>query len=382
MKKIELRNYIENGELFKRHVLGARFNRGKNIPNKNIINFSAVKAPSIKVLANIQGSNNSKYVVNIFQDEQSVNIVHDCPDFKKNTKFCKHIVKILLLLEPDVCETVCKDVHSINFSSNFNLIKQSKTENYIVKAEELIRDTKYYEAISFLEQAHQESNNIDYIKKIAEISLKFKLYDQFLKYSAKFNVIRGYVSNYPEFLKSTFKSVRDYEFYRKVNTILNLQILFLDFPKNIIFDLIRSTDVTLIENPIFRYLLLHKFSSGIYLDEFFQDLPSNSKANLKDQITELMLDSVNEAILNMESGDNMDGYLAIARNCNFSNNSTIYSQIGIHKERLKDLYKEGLKQKHAFLRSLVITNTQSDKLKQIKFSYKYNYPKLIWASTS
>jgi hypothetical protein len=382
VKRIELTNYIENGELFKRHVLGARFNRGKNIPNKNIINFSAVKTPSIKVLANIQGSGNSKYVVNIFQDEQRVNIVHDCPDFKKNTKFCKHIVKVLLLLEPDVCEKVCKDVRSINFSSNFNLIKQSKTENYIIKAEELIRDTKYYEAISFLEQAHQESNNIDYIKKIAEISLKFKLYDQFLKYAVRFKEIRGYVSNYPELLNSTFKCIREYELYRKVNTILNFQNLLLDSPKNDIIDLIKKTDVSIIENPILRYLLLHKFSSGIYLDEFFKDLARNTKANLKDQIAELMLDSVNEAILNMESEDNMDGYLAIAKNCNFSSNSTIYSQIGIHKERLKDLYKEGLKQKHSFLRSLVIANTQSDKLKQIKFSYKYNYPKLIWASTS
>ena len=382
MKRIELTNYIQNGELFKRHVLGARFNRGKNIPNKNIINFSAVKTPSIKVLANIQGSSNSKYVVSIFQEEQRVNIVHDCPDFKKNTKFCKHIVKVLLLLEPDVCETVCKDVRSINFSSNFNLIKQSKTENYIVKAEELIRDTKYYEAISYLEQAHQESNNIDYIKKIADISLKFKLYDQFLKYAVRFKEIRGYVSDFPELLNSTFKSIKEYELYRKVNTILNLQNLLFDFPKDDIIDLIKKTDVTLIENPILRYLLLYKLSSGIYLDEFFKDLPRNTKVNLKEQISELMLDSVNEAILNMESEDNMDGYLTLARNCNFSSNSRIYSQIGIHKERLKELYKEGLKQKHAFLRSLVIANTQSDKLKQIKFTYKYNYPKLIWASTS
>ena len=141
--------------------MGARFNRGKSIPNKNIINFSVVKSPTIKILANIQGSGNSKYVVNIFRDDQRVNIVHDCPDFKKNTKFCKHIVKVLLLLEPNVCKTVCQDIRNINFSSNFNLVRQSKTENFIVKAEELIKESKYYEAINFLDQAHKESNNVD-----------------------------------------------------------------------------------------------------------------------------------------------------------------------------------------------------------------------------
>jgi len=95
-----------------------------------------------------------------------------------------------------------------------------------------------------------------------------------------------------------------------------------------------------------------------------------------------MLESVKEAILNMESEDNMEGYLAIAKNCNFNNNSEIFSQIGVYKEKLSNLYLEGLKRKHGFLRSLVIANTQSDKLKQMKFNYRYNYPTLIWVSSS
>jgi len=379
---IELKNYIQNGELFKRNVVGARFNRGKNIPNRNIINFSVQKSPQIKVLANIQGSGNSKYVVNIFKDDHRVNIVHDCPDFKKNTKFCKHIVKVLLLLEPDICKSVCQDVRAINFSSSFNLIKQSKTENFIVKAEELIKESKYYEAISFLEQAHKESSNLDYIKKIADITLKYKLYDQFIKYSVKFKEIRSYITDYPEFINSTFKGITEYEFYRKTDTILNLQNLLLNFPKDLVVETLKKMDVIAVGNPILRFLLLHKFASGIYLDDFFKELPKNSKLDLKEKIAKIMLESVNEAILNMESEDTMDGYLNIAGNCKFNNNSVIYSKIGVYKEKLSDFYLEGLKQKHAFLRSLVIANKHADKLKQMKFTYKYNYPTLIWASSS
>ncbi len=382
MSKVDLKNFVQNGDLFKRNVIGARFNRGKSIPNKNIINFNVVKSPKIKVLANIQGSGNSKYVVNIFQDDQRVNIVHDCPDFKKNTKFCKHIVKVLLLLEPDVCKKVCQDIRTINFSSNFTLVQRSKTENFIIKAEELIKESKYYEAINFLDQAHRESNNIDYIKKIADISLKYKLYDQFIKYAVKFGDIRDFITDYPNFISLTFKGIREYELHRKVDTILNLQSLLLNFPKDLVIETIKKMDVTAVENPIFRYLFLHKFASGVYLEDFFKDLPISSKLDLKEQIAEITLESVNEAILNMESEDNMDSYLAIARNCNFKNNGANYSQIGVYKEKLKDLYLEGLKQKHAFLRSLVIANTQSDKLKQLKFNYRYNYPTLIWASTS
>jgi len=379
---MDLKNYLQNGDLFKRHVMGARFNRGKNIPNKNIINFNVVKSPKIKILANIQGSGNSKYVVNIFQDEQRVNIVHDCPDFKKTTKFCKHIVKVLLLLEPDICKSVCQDIRTINFSANFNLVKQSKTENFIIKAEELIKDSKYYEAINFLEQAHKESNNLDYIKKIADISLKYKLNDQFIKYAVRFKEIRGHITDYPKFISLLFNSIVEYELFRKIDSILNLQNLFLDFPKKLVIETIKKMNVSAVENPILSYLLLHKFAPEIYLDDFFKELPKSSKLDLKEQIAELMLESVNEAILNMESEDNMDGYLVIARNCNFKNNSEIYSQIGVYKEKLSDLYLEGLKQKHAFLRSLVIANTHSDKLKQLKFNYRYNYPTLIWVSSS
>ncbi|GAH74119.1 unnamed protein product, partial [marine sediment metagenome] len=265
------------------------------------------------------------------------------PDFKKNTKFCKHIVKVLLLLEPDVCKKVCQDIRTINFSSNFDLIKKSKTENFIIKSEELIKESKYYEAINFLEQAHKESNNLDYIKKIADISLKYKLNDQFIKYSVRFKEIRDYITNYPKFISSTFTSIMEYELYRKIDTILNLQNLLLSFPNNLVIETIKKMNVPAVENPILRYLLLHKFTSGIYLDDFFKDLPESSKLNLNGQIAELMLESVKEAILNMESEDNMDGYLDIARNCNFKNNGAIYSQIGVYKERLKDLYLEGLR---------------------------------------
>lgn len=44
------------------------------------------------------------------------------------------------------------------------------------------------------------------------------------------------------------------------------------------------------------------------------------------------------------------------------------------------MYIEGLKSKHAFLRSLVIANTNDDKLCPMKFTKRYNYPTLIWGS--
>jgi hypothetical protein len=95
-----------------------------------------------------------------------------------------------------------------------------------------------------------------------------------------------------------------------------------------------------------------------------------------------ILNCVEEAILNMDSIENVEAHLKIVEECDLNNQAYIRKIVGDYREKLKALFTEGLKNKHAFLRSLVIENTQSDKLSQIKFSYRYNYPALVWCSTS
>ncbi|TFG00143.1 MAG: hypothetical protein EU542_08355, partial [Promethearchaeota archaeon] len=60
---MNLKNNIGNADFFKRYVKGARLARGKGIPNKNVIHFNVINEPQIKVLANVQGSRNAKYVI-------------------------------------------------------------------------------------------------------------------------------------------------------------------------------------------------------------------------------------------------------------------------------------------------------------------------------
>ncbi|MFX1554766.1 MAG: hypothetical protein ACFFBV_12625, partial [Promethearchaeota archaeon] len=226
---LDLKNNLKNADFFKRYVHGARLNRGKNIPNKNIINFNVEKVPQVKVIADIQGSGNTRYVVNIFQEVNGFKIIHDCPDFKKGNKFCKHIIKILLILDTEICKSICQNYLKIVFSSNFDLVKKSKTESYIIKAEDLIQQSKYYEAINFLNQAFEESRNFDYILKIGEIALKYNLYDLFLKYSVKYkDLVNKYLNDYPDVISSTVSSLKDYSFSKKVETIINIQTLIIN----------------------------------------------------------------------------------------------------------------------------------------------------------
>lgn len=378
---MDLKNNFKNADFFKRHVHGARFNRGNNIPNRNIINLNVEKDPSIKIIAQIQGSGNSRYVINIFQENSVFKIIHDCPDFKKGTKFCKHIVKILLLLEPQICQEICQSISRMVFTSDFSLVKKSKTKSYILKADDLIQQAKYYEAISFLHQAFDESRVFDYIIKIGEIALKYNLYDQFLMYSVNFkDLANHYLNEYPEVISSSISNLKNYNFSSKVKIIINSQELLLNFPKLLTSEILKQIKSSDIDEPILKYVLFHKFESEINIKNLFNDFIKESKSNLNNIFDKLALDLVNEAILNMESEEEINSYISIAQNCKFKSYNTISTKIQEYRRKLRDFYREGLKLKHAFLRSLVIDSTGNDKLKQMKFIFKYQYPSLIWTS--
>ncbi|MHA2366862.1 MAG: hypothetical protein ACXAC7_23120, partial [Candidatus Hodarchaeales archaeon] len=381
MKIIDLKNNLKNADFFRRHVHGARFNRGKNIPNKNLINFNVEDHPLIKVIAEIQGSGNSRYVINIFQEGSGFKIIHDCPDFKKGTKFCKHIVKILLLLESQVCQAICQSISSMYFTSDFSLIKKSKTASYILKAEDLIKHKKYSEAINFLHQAFDESRDFEYILKIGEIALKYNLYDYFLKYSVEFKELTNmYLTEYPNIISTLISDFENLNFSKKVEILINCQSLLINFPKLLMLDVFKQINMNKIEEPVLRYLLLHKFESDISIDSYFKSLVKGKKLYLKDLIEKKTLDLVNEAILNMDSEDDVNSFLIIAQNCKFTNSHNVFTRVQEHNKKIRDIFIDGLKLKHAFLRSLVIANTQTDKLRQMKFIKKYNYPSLIWTS--
>ncbi len=267
MSRLDLKNNIQNADFFKRYVRGARLNRGKNIPNKNIINFNIDKAPQIRIIADIQGSGTSRYVINILQEfNGNFKIIHDCPDFRNGFSFCKHIVKILFLLEPDICKLICSNYHRIKFSSDFSLVKESKSKSFVLKAEDLIKESKYHEAINFLNQAYKESKNFDYILKIGEISLKHNLYDLFLNYAVNYKeLLNKHVSNLPEIIISTISFLKNYNFPKQVEISINTKKILVNFTKDKLIEILQKSKIHEIDNSILRYLLLNNLDSKIFM---------------------------------------------------------------------------------------------------------------------
>jgi hypothetical protein len=382
VSRLDLKNNIHNADFFKRYVRGARLNRGKNIPNKNIINLNIEKDPQIRIIADIQGSGTSRYVINILQEFNcKFKIIHDCPDFRNGYNFCKHIVKILFLLEPDMCKSICSNFHGIKFSSDFSLVKESKSKSFVLKAEDLIKQSKYHEAINFLNQAYKESRNFDYIMKIGEISLKYNLYDLFLNYAVNYKeLLNKHASNLPEIIISTISFLKNYNFPKQVEIAINTKKILVNFTKDKLIEILQKSKVHEIDNSILKYLLLNNLDSKIYVSDHFNDILKDSKKDLNSVIARKTEELVDEAILNMESEEIIDSFMKITDYCKFENSNILNKKIQKYKHQLREMYVEGLKSKHAFLRSLVIANTNTDKLRQMKFTKRYNYPTLIWGS--
>ena len=381
MLNLELKNNLKNGDFFKRRVYGARFNRGKSIPNKNIISLNVDTTPSIKVIAEIQGSGSSRYVINILEENNNFTVIHNCPDFKNRNSFCKHIVKILLLLDTQTCQKICSSSSRINFTSDFSLVKKSKTKSYDLKADDLIQQKKYYEAIDFLNQAFEESGNFDYIQKIGEIALKYKFYDVFLKYIVKYKELANkHSNNLTKIINEAITDLKNHNFSQKVEISINIQRILEILPNDLLLNAVRKAQIDKVSNLVLKYLLVHKLSSKISFDEYFKEVPSKLKRNLKTYIADKTSELMIEAILNMESEEEIDSIIKIVINCKFDNYHELYNKALEYKKKLKEIYLEGLRSKHAFLRSMVIANTNTDKLRQMKFVKKYNYPTLIWTS--
>ena len=378
---LELKNNLKNGDFFKRRVYGARFNRGKSIPNKNIISLSVETTPSIKVIAEIQGSGSSRYVINILEETNSFTIIHNCPDFKNTNSFCKHIVKILLLLETPTCQKICSYSSRINFTSDFSLVKKSKTKSYDLKADDLIQQKKYYEAIDFLNQAFVESGNFDYIQKIGKIALKYKFYDIFLKYIVKYKELANqHLNDINIIINEAITDLKNHNFSQKIEISINIQRIFENLSEDLLLTTIRKAQIDKIRNLVLKYLLIHKLKSKISFDDYFKEVPSKLKRNLKTYMADKTSELMTEAILNMESEEEIDSIIKIASNCKFDNYHELNNKALDYKKKLKEIYLEGLRSKHAFLRSMVIANTNTDKLRQMKFVKKYKYPTLIWTS--
>ena len=383
---ISFKNNPENEKLFKQYVKGARLGRARNISSKKIINFQMSKNP-IHILVNMQGSQNRSYIINISEkDNDKFLIVHDCPDFKNGYEFCKHIVKTLLILDYKTCEKICRRKDKITFTSKISKIKQTKKANFENKAEKLIEQEKYLEAITYYERAYDESKNERYIKKIIEISLLQKVPHRAIKYLATFErYLTLYYDSIPKIINEIFFHKSKISFPEFIDSLFKIQIILAKLSDNKRTQTLNKIKFKELQNPLFLYIMclkLHSkrgFSISFYGKHIKREKFRTYK-ELKRILQEFTSNTLENAILDMESMEIIETYQRIIHQCNFSLSQSLKDKISIYTTTVKELYREALHHKHAALRSLLISNLHKDKFEELTFRYNYRYENLLWSN--
>ncbi|MHA1335371.1 MAG: hypothetical protein ACTSPW_06420 [Promethearchaeota archaeon] len=380
-----LKEYPKNGRLFKDYVIGARFNRGKSIPLKNIISFEVSKNP-LYVNATLLSSFESNYIVYIFRDDKTkeITIVHNCPDFRNGYDFCKHIVRILLLVEPHVCAEICKDINNIRFTSNTKLIKKSQENTYNKKAEKLLSENKIEEAIVMLGNAYEKSGKSEYMKKILEICKKKKSHRLLIKYlslNEDYSILIEYKDEIANYINEIFAKYNNYNLQGKIEITFDILNFFRKFSEEELKEILNEINFTKIDPLYLRFLMLKDFNKNIRIGKFFRKSakskipPINTiKLNVKKELKR----DIENSIINLDPLELFKNYKKIIDELELKNKTLLINRIKDYEVKLKKRYKEGLKLKHAFLRSLVIENYGTDKLTPLSFTTNYKFKDLVW----
>lgn len=383
---ITFRNHLENEKYFKRYVKGARLNRGRKISAKSVTNFTSTSNP-INISLNIQGT--KKYIINIREEESdSFLIIHDCPDFKKGYNFCKHIVKTLLILDPDICKKICSNRGKISFSSKVSKIKESKKRTFQIKAEQYQNEGNYLEAINHYELAYKEVKNVNFINNIITIGISNKLPLYSLKYIAKTkNYVEKYKKELPKLINLliTQKNTNIIPFSKFVQTLFNIRVIFNFLTEVDLKQVLDRVNFENLKNPIFEFILLQEVHSKGRINIFNYSQSRDVKGirqikELKQLIETQTLDALHDAILNMDSEDVINTYVDILKNCNFSYGTKIQDKIKNYQSSMERIYRNALQQKHASLRNLLISNLNTDTLNPLNFNYNYRFRSLLWTN--
>ncbi|MHA1202406.1 MAG: HEAT repeat domain-containing protein [Candidatus Heimdallarchaeaceae archaeon] len=108
--------------MVRRFVQGNRLSRAKSITNKSVVEFKIVSDKPLIAYCLIQGSASTPYAVFIDLKEKLVG--HNCPDFLKGSGWCKHLGKLLFMLESEKLDEVYQLRTSLKIIKNTGQIAE------------------------------------------------------------------------------------------------------------------------------------------------------------------------------------------------------------------------------------------------------------------
>ncbi len=100
-----------------------RLSRARGIADRNVTDFTIVSKDPLQVFCTITGSSTYKVVI----DLKAQTIAHSCPDAQRRRVFCKHIGKLLLMLDDSAISQVYRN-KNYRFDTSKHLVDEMMQE--------------------------------------------------------------------------------------------------------------------------------------------------------------------------------------------------------------------------------------------------------------
>jgi len=340
-----------------------KYQKALEFPN-NKINIISFRESPLKLRVLLLDNDREFHLI---IDEKRMEIFHDCPTFlikiNQKEKICPHLIKILLVLDPQISKKIISNLNEYSLSSeDFNSEKKSKS--YLKLAQSCFQSKNCLDGLNYLNKIIMNQRDCgQVIERYLRTSLENELYIEFFAFlkQAYENELADYLLLYNNYIQKGLSEflniIPQYSFFNLLRIIESIdsfldQYAFqdADFLTKLIIslrDLLKSEDFNQRYFAIFfvkkNLVKINKLNPNIKMN-----ISDESLNHFKNEVKEYFLDQI-ENFCSLEKLKLIKKQMQV-----FEIPENLYKdQYAKYKNEIKELERKVYLKKFAYLKLLI-----------------------------
>ncbi|MHA1793032.1 MAG: hypothetical protein ACTSVI_10340 [Promethearchaeota archaeon] len=380
----KIRNRKENLSLLKNCFDERRIRRGKLIKNSFVTSLSCSKKGiyPVEINSSIQGSSIKDYIAYFkVEKDGSGFVVHDCPDFKKRLLPCKHLAKILLILDEFYCKTVCENLSRLNFITSSQKIQEIREMTENQKAQKMISANDVSGAINALVKAKKMDDAV-------ELAFFNKDFCNVIKLTSRCGIAPSQDPTLLTSVNNMFLDVKDQTIREQLEVFKSLiQCLDNQNLKDVakVSKILNLKNFKLLPTELKLFFIQKTGFFDINLDELFPEISKSTirgeKKNLKsllERARHSFYEKIVAFISEMRNLNEIEAIKEFLELMNLPLSKEITAKINKYRRDLRILEKIGLKKKFQFLKGMAIEHLKTNYIRDLNLRLPWGHHDYIY----
>ncbi len=340
-----------------------KYQKALEFPN-NKINIISFRESPLKLRVLLLDNDREFHLI---IDEKRMEIFHDCPTFlikiNQKEKICPHLIKILLVLDPQISKKIISNLNEYSLSSeDFNSEKKSKS--YLKLAQSCFQSKNCLDGLNYLNKIIMNQRDCgQVIERYLRTSLENELYIEFFAFlkQAYENELADYLLLYNNYIQKGLSEflniIPQYSFFNLLRIIESIDSFLdhyafqdADFLTKLIIslrDLLKSEDFNQRYFAIFfvkkNLVKINKLNPNIKMN-----ISDESLNHFKNEVKEYFLDQI-ENFCSLEKLKLIKKQMQV-----FEIPENLYKdQYAKYKNEIKELERKVYLKKFAYLKLLI-----------------------------